>query len=368
MAIELGPIESKAWVSGDPNENWDAPQWRSPRSGGAATVDGATGVAPRPLDDPDAEALDAYSRTVIRAVEKVGPAVVKIAATQRRLARTPRGPVPFEAPGTGSGVIITPDGYVLTNSHVVHDAIRLEVSLEDGRSFPARLVGDDPATDLAVIGIEAAGLPAAVLGDSDRLRVGQLVVAIGNPLGFQATVTAGVVSALGRSLRSESGRPIDNVIQTDAPLNPGNSGGPLVDSRGQVVGINTAIIQGAQGICFAVPANTARWVVGLLIRDGQVRRAFLGIGGEPRPLPAVVAREHGLARTGVGVVSLSPGGPAEQAGIRVGDVVVAVDGVPTDSVDALMRFLSRAVPGKTATVCLVRGGQRLDLSVVLAEA
>src|SRR5262245_17537069 len=197
-------------------------------------------VAPHPASDvSEEEALDAYSRAIVGVVDKVGPAVVKISAVHRRTARTPNGPVPFEAPGAGSGVIIAPDGYVLTNSHVVHDAARLEVGLADGRTFPARHVGDDPATDLAVIQVEATGLPTAPLGDSERLRVGQLVIAIGNPLGFQATVTAGVVSALGRSLRGQSGWPIENMIQTDAALNPGNSGGPLVDARGQIVGINT---------------------------------------------------------------------------------------------------------------------------------
>lgn len=315
------------------------------------------------------EELDSYSQTVVGVVEKVGPAVVKITAVRRGTARTPSGLVPFEAPGAGSGVIIAPDGYVLTNSHVVHHAARLEVGLADGRTFPATLVGDDPATDLAVIRVEATGLPTAPLGDSDRLRVGQLVVAIGNPLGFQATVTAGVVSALGRSLRSQSGRLIENVIQTSAPLNPGNSGGPLVDSRGRVVGINTAIIQGAQGICFAIPSNTARWVAGLLIRDGQVRRAFLGIAGEMRPLPRYLAREHGLAApTGIGVVQVVPGSPADQAGIMTGDVIISIDGKPVSSVDDLQRFLGRAPIGTSVTVGIIRGGQYLQIRAVLAAS
>jgi len=329
---------------------------------------GGAGASSGPSIDDD-EALDAYSRTVVGVVDKVGPAVVKISALHRGVARTPRGPVPFEAPGAGSGVIIAPDGYVLTNSHVVHEATQLEVTLADGRSLPARLVGEDPATDLAVIRIDATGLPAATLGDSDRLRVGQLVVAIGNPLGFQATVTAGVVSALGRSLRGQSGRLIENVIQTDAALNPGNSGGLLVDSRGRVVGINTAIIQGAQGICFAVPVNTARWVAGLLIRDGRVQRSFLGISGETRPLNPRIAREHGLPNsTGVGVVQVLAGSPAERAGLRVGDVIVSFDGVPVRTIDDVHRLLTGVAIGSTARLGILRQNQRIDLAVALGVA
>ena len=227
------------------------------------------------LSEEEAEAvLDAYSAAVVAVADRVGPSVVNIAIEKDVTAQGPGGQRVYTVPGGGSGVVIAPDGYILSNSHVVHDAKNLEVTLADGRTLPARVIGDDPATDLAVIQTTAGGLPAARLGDSDSLKPGQLVIAIGNPLGFQATVTAGVVSALGRSLRSSSGRLIENVIQTDAALNPGNSGGPLVDSRGRVVGINTAIIQGAQGICFAVPVNTARWVAGLLINEGRVRRAY----------------------------------------------------------------------------------------------
>ena len=328
---------------------------------GVASPDG------EPLSEAEAEAvLDAYSQAVVAVAEKVGPTVVNIAAVRQGTARTPRGPVPFEAPGTGSGVIIAPDGYVLTNSHVVRGAGRLEVTLADGRTFPAHLIGDDPATDLAVIRTNAGGLPTAHLGDSDRLRAGQLVIAIGNPLGFQATVTAGVVSALGRSLRSQNGRLIENVIQTDAALNPGNSGGPLVDSRGRVVGINTAIIQGAQGICFAVPVNTARWVAGLLINEGRVRRAYLGITGEGRPLHVRVAREHGLASpSGVGVVQVAPGSPAEAAGLQPRDVIVRLDETPITDVDDIHRYLSRAAIGATVRVGLLRRNQRLDLAATL---
>ncbi len=312
------------------------------------------------------EVLDAYSAAVTTVAERVGPAVVNIAALHRSAARTMRGVVPFEQAGTGSGVIIAPDGYILTNSHVVQGATRLEVTLADGRSFPARLIGADPATDLAVVQIDASGLPVAELGDSDKLRVGQLVIAIGNPFGFQTTVTAGVVSALGRSLRGQSGRLIDNVIQTDAALNPGNSGGPLVDSKGRVVGINTAVIAGAQGIAFAVPANTASWVAGLLIREGRVRRAYLGIAGEPRSLHPSLRREYRLDRaTGVGVVHVVPGSPAERAGIRPGDTIIALDGSPISSADDLQRLLSRLPLDAEVRVGLLRGGQRLELATRL---
>jgi S1-C subfamily serine protease len=322
------------------------------------------------LSEEEAEAvLDAYSEAVVTVAEKVGPAVVNIAAVHQRMARTPQGAAPFEAAGAGSGVILTPDGYILSNNHVVQGASRLEVTLADGRTFGAQLVGADPATDLAVIRIDARGLPAAELGESERLKAGQLVIAIGNPLGFQATVTAGVVSAIGRSLRSQSGRSIENVIQTDAALNPGNSGGPLVDSRGRVVGINTAIIQGAQGICFAIPVNTARWIAGLLIKEGRVRRAFLGIAGETRPLHVRIARALALsAPSGVGLVQIVRGSPAERAGLRTGDVILAFDETPITTIDELQRFLSRAPIGTTVRIGVLRGDQRLELSAVLTAA
>ncbi|MBI3911677.1 MAG: trypsin-like peptidase domain-containing protein [Armatimonadetes bacterium] len=314
----------------------------------------------------DADLLDAYSRAVTRVVREVGPAVVHIAAYR---------PVPREhgqAPalvGAGSGVVITPDGYVLTNSHVVEGAARLEVTLADERVFPAEVVGTDPDTDLAVLRIPAHGLPAATLGDSARLQPGQLVIAIGNPFGFQATVTAGVVSAVGRSLRSQTGWIIENIIQTDAALNPGNSGGPLVDSRGQVVGINTAIIQFAQGICFAVPINTARWVVGLLIRDGRVRRAFLGVTGHRRPLPRRLVVEHRLPEeSGVYLVQVSPGTPAWMAGLRPGDVLLALGEEPIPSVDALQRQLARLRPGEVVSLRALRDERILELMATLEEA
>ncbi len=313
------------------------------------------------LDAGEAEAfLDAYSQAVITVADKVSPAVVNI--------RT-RGRAGPHAEGAGSGVIIAPDGYALTNSHVVHGASRLEATISDGRVFSARLVGDDPATDLAVITLDADGLPTAELGDSDRLRVGQLVIAIGNPLGFQATVTAGVVSALGRSLRGRGGRLIEDIIQTDAALNPGNSGGPLADSRGRTVGINTAIIQGAQGICFAIPINTARWVAGLLIKDGRVRRAYLGVAGEERRLHPSVVRGRGPAvPTGVAVVNVVTGSPAEAAGVRPGDVIVALDDMTVRTIDDVHRFLSRAPIGGDTQIGVLRGTERISLTAKLVAA
>ena len=251
----------------------------------------------------------------------------------------------------------------------MHGAQRFEATLADGRTFPARLVGDDPTTDLAVVNVDSFGLPSAQLGDSDRLRVGQLVIAIGNPFGFQTTVTAGVVSALGRSLRAQSGRLIEDVIQTDAALNPGNSGGPLVDSRGRIVGINAAIIQGAQGLCFAIPINTARWVAGLLIRDGRIQRSYLGIGGEVLRLRGSAARERGgVAPTGVAVMQVVPGSPAERAGLQTRDVIVALDDSPVRTVDDMHRFLTRAEVGATVRVAVLRGAQRVELRATLSAA
>jgi S1-C subfamily serine protease len=342
-------------------------------SGGVTPVAaaGLNGTPPgRSMSEKDAEEiLDAYSQAVVTVAEKVGPAVVNISALHRGTAQTPRGRVSYEAPSTGSGVIIAPDGYILTNSHVVHEATRLEVTLADGTNYTAHLVGDDPSTDLAVISVLASGLPVADLGDSDQLRVGQMVIAIGNPYGFQATVTAGVVSALGRSLRSQKGRLIENMIQTDAALNPGNSGGPLVDSRGRTVGINTAIIAGAQGICFAIPINTARWVAGLLIKDGRVHRAYLGITGEPRPLPTRTARELGLPRpAGIVVQQVIPGSPAARAGLQPRDTIVTIDGTPASSPDDLLRYLSRTPIGTVVKVGVLRAGQRLELSAVLGPS
>ncbi len=323
--------------------------------------------APR-LTQEDAEAvLDAYSAAVVTVAERVGPSVVNISGEKDVTASGPGGQRVYTVPGGGSGVVIAPDGYILSNSHVVHDMRNLEVTLADGRTLPARLIGDDPATDLAVIQTTVGGLPAAQLGDSDGLKPGQMVIAIGNPLGFQATVTAGVVSALGRSLRSSSGRLIENVIQTDAALNPGNSGGPLVDSRGRVVGINTAIIQGAQGICFAVPVNTARWVAGLLINEGRVRRAYLGVTAENRPIHVRVAREHGLpTAVAVGVVAVAAESPAAVAGIAARDVITHLGETPLSGVDDLQRYLGRAEIGSIVPLRLLRRYVPMEVTVTLA--
>lgn len=310
--------------------------------------------------------FDAYSRAVVSVVEKLSPSVVSIKMTHEVRARTPRGVVPFDMTGSGSGVIITPDGYMLTNSHVVHNSKGLEVSLSDGATYPADVVGADSDTDLAVVRIPAFNIKAAELGDSDKLRVGQLVIAIGNPYGFQTSVTAGVVSATGRSMRSQSGRLIENVIQTDASLNPGNSGGPLVDSSGKVVGINTAIIQSAQGICFAIPINTARWVAGLLIKEGQVKRAYLGIKGLNRKLDRIEARRHEIgSEFGVEVHEVPSGGPAHRAGIRTGDIIVSISGNSVQSVDDIHRYLTRVEGGTNLRIEVLRKGEKLELNAVV---
>ncbi|HKW39271.1 MAG TPA: trypsin-like peptidase domain-containing protein [Burkholderiales bacterium] len=311
---------------------------------------------------PDEVLLDAYSSAVVSASERVGPAVVhiEVEVLQSKGAEARRG--------TGSGFVFTPDGFILTNSHVVHGARRIRVSFADGASRDADLVGDDPDTDVAVIRVAGHHLPTAELGSSRSLQVGQLAIAIGNPYGFQHTVTAGVVSALGRSLRSMTGRLIDDVIQTDAALNPGNSGGPLVNSRGDVIGVNTAIIPFAQGICFATAIDTATWVVEQLLRFGRVRRGYIGVAGATIALSRRAQRFHGLgAGAGVRVESLEPGGAAERAGVEQGDVIIGYDGEEIAGVDALHRLLSEERIGKATRVTLLRRAQKLDLPIQAAE-
>lgn len=310
----------------------------------------------------DSELLDAYSRAVITVVEAVGPAVVGIFVGQ---SDPGKGSEPM---GAGSGVLVTPDGYLLTNHHVVELSGRLRVTLKDGTSMGAALVGSDPPNDLALLRAEGTGLPYAALGDSAKLRAGQLVIAIGNPFGFQSTVSAGVVSALGRALRSREGRLIENIIQHTAPLNPGSSGGPLVDSRGRVVGINTAIIPIAQGIGFSIPSNTARLVVSQLLAYGRVRRGYLGIAAHQRPVDRRLVRHHGLTvDTAVEVVSVEPDGPAAKAAIRPGDLLVALNGKPVGSVDDLYHILGEEEIGPPKTLVLLRGSDRVEIEVVLAE-
>jgi S1-C subfamily serine protease len=276
----------------------------------------------------------------------------------------PRG---YPVRGSGSGFIFTPDGFILTNSHVVHNAGRLEVALSDGRRYEAGLVGDDPDTDLAVIRIHAPNLQAAELGASNTIRVGQLVIAVGNPYGFQCTVTAGVVSALGRSLRSNSGRLIDNVIQTDAALNPGNSGGPLVNSRGQVIGVNTAVILPAQGICFAIAINTAKYVTGLLIRHGKIRRSYLGLGGQNVAIPRHLVRRFGIS-SGVLVLSVEKGSPAERAGLAEGDLIVQLDDKPITSVDDLHLNLNQEKIGVRTALTILRRSEKIVLWALPEES
>lgn len=322
-------------------------------------LDSAAPAAPPAA--PDEDALDPYSTRVVAAYEEVGPAVVHI--TARRADGRPGG-------GQGSGVLFTPDGYALSNSHVVEGAASLRVSLLDGRELPAELVGRDADTDIALLRIGGAGGHAhARLGSSARLRVGQMVVAIGNPFGFQCTVTAGIVSALGRTLRARSGRLMDSVVQTDAPLNPGNSGGPLVDGAGRVVGINTAMIAGGQGICFAVGIDTAVDVATRLMRDGRVRRAFLGLSAQTVPLERRVARANGVEQASAALVSeVQPDGPAALAGLRAGDTVVALDGEAIAGVDDLHRALTAGRIGRPLRVDILRRARRDAATVVPREA
>jgi S1-C subfamily serine protease len=309
-----------------------------------------------PGADDDA-LLDAYSRAVISAAEAVSPAVVNIEVRRR------------QGRGTGSGFIFTPDGFTLTNSHVVHRAATTSVTLADGRRVDADLIGDDPDTDLAVIRVPLANLTAAPLGDARRVRVGQLVIAIGNPYGFQCTVTAGVVSALGRSLRAQSGRLIDNVIQTDAALNPGNSGGPLVTARGEVIGVNSAMILPAQGLCFAIAVNTATFVAARLIRDGKVTRSYIGVAGQNIALPRRVVRALDLAvDSGVLVASIEPDSPARHAGLREGDVIVAFDGHAVAGIDDLHRLLTEERVGRRGVLTILRRAETLSVEIAPTES
>jgi S1-C subfamily serine protease len=317
---------------------------------------------PMPLDAtgaPPLDELDPYSAQVVHAFERVGPAVVHVIAFG----------ADGKPKGQGSGVIFTPDGYVLTNVHVVAGAARLRASFTDGQALDATLVGSDVDTDTAVLRLSGSGLPHAELGQSATLRVGQLVVAIGNPLGFQCTVTAGIVSALGRTLRTPSGRMIESVIQTDAPLNPGNSGGPLVSGAGRVVGINTATIAPAQGICFAIGIDTAVWVATRLMRDGRVRRSRLGLSGQTVPIDTRVRRFHGLTQaSGMLVLDVAAAGPVAEADVQRGDVVVALDGEPIAGVDDMHRSLTAERAGRALTLTLLRRAERLEVSVIPGEA
>jgi S1-C subfamily serine protease len=319
---------------------------------------GSEPVYRQPPDIPPEEeaALDAYSRVVVRVAERLRPAVVNLTVGRGR------------RQGNGSGILFTPDGLLLTNAHVMGASDRARIRLNDGRELAGRLIGCDPWTDLAVVRAENSGLPHAELGDSASLRVGQLVVAIGSPLGFESTVTAGVVSALGRTLRSITGHLVDNVIQTDAALNPGNSGGPLVDSRGGVIGINTAVIQPAQGICFAIPINMAKHILPQLLQHGRVIRGYLGVHARTVPLPAELRRRHELMQTAaVEVQSVEPDSPADQAGILEQDLLIALGDQPVQSVDDLHKLLTNLPVEVPAPIQLLRGDRRLERWVVPEE-
>lgn len=312
----------------------------------------------------DAALLDAYSRTVVSVAKKVSEAVVQI-----KVDKAPsRGRRNAQPNGTGSGFIISTEGYIVTNSHVVHGATRIEVNLQDGRHFEARLVGEDPATDLAVVQIDAENLSTVSFADSDQLQAGQLAVAIGNPYGFQYSLTAGVVSALGRTLRSESGRLIDDVIQTDAALNPGNSGGPLVDSHGRVIGVNTAVILPAQGLCFAVASNLAAFVVGKLILEGKVRRGFIGIAGQMIRMTGQMAQQLKLeVPSGILVQQIEPNGPAFHSGLQQGDVIIGFNENTVHSIDDLHRYLNESTIGQSCELMVLRNRGKLALQVIPAE-
>jgi S1-C subfamily serine protease len=318
--------------------------------------DDSTPLSSPPPPPDDDEALDAYSRVVVRVSESIQPAVVHLSGERGR-------------GGSGSGVVFTPDGFLLTNNHVVHKQQRVRIRFHDGRDLPGQVVGADPWTDLAVVRVdEASALPYAAFGDSTRLRVGQLVVAVGSPLGFDATVTAGVVSAVGRTLRSVSGHLVDNVIQTDAALNPGNSGGPLVDSRGHVIGINTAVIMPAQGICFAIPINTAKHILPQLLQHGRVVHGYLGLHGRSVAVASHLVRQHNLQhREAVEVMAIEEDGPADEAGVLEGDIIVSLGERPATSVDDLHKLLTELPVGIPASIVLLRHGRKLERLVVPGE-
>jgi S1-C subfamily serine protease len=329
----------------------------------------ASNSAPGPAPSSESAAadfalLDAYSQAVSRVAESLGPSVVNVEVRKAR--REARG---REAQGSGSGFVISPDGLVLTNSHVVHGADAIGVTLADGRRPDVVLIGEDPDTDLAVLRVYAPNLKPAPLGDSKSLRVGQLAIAIGNPYGFQATVTAGIVSALGRSMRARSGRLMDEIIQTDAALNPGNSGGPLVDSRGRVIGVNTAVILPAQGICFAIGIDMAKHVAGWLVRDGRVRRSYIGVGGQDAAVTHRLVRRHRLpVESGVLVLHVEPDGPGEAAGLRHGDIIFELEARPVAGIDALHKLLTEERIGIRTRLGVLRGSEKIFLEVLPAES
>jgi S1-C subfamily serine protease len=358
LTARLRRAESAPYIGGMEDRRWPA-QFLT---GEAEPLHRADVVPPSPPDHDDLELLDAYSRAVIGVAERMAPSVVSIRIT----AKTARGDV---GQGAGSGFVVAPDGFIVTNHHVVEQASTVTAVFTDGRELAARVVGTDPATDLALLRVAEGGLVPVEIGPSEHLRVGQLVIAIGNPLGFQSTVSTGVVSALGRSLRGQSGRLIENIIQTDVALNPGNSGGPLVDSRGRVVGVNTAMIRMAQGLCFAIPSATMTWVVSELVAHGRVQRAVLGIVGQNRPVNRRLQREFSLAApTAVEIVSLLDKGPAQRAGLRERDVIVAMDGQAVSSIDDLQRILARTTAGKPLKITALRhGGRRYEIEVTPSQ-
>jgi len=327
-------------------------------------IDGTAAETAAVVDE--AELFDSYSRAVVSATQKVSPSVVKIEVEQK--ARKIRGrEIPGQG-GSGSGFIFTPDGFILTNSHVVHDSKRINVVMQNGGRHEGDLVGDDPDTDLAVVRINAPEKLAVTLGSSNDLKVGQLAIAIGNPYGFQSTVTAGVISALGRSLRGTSGRLIDDVIQTDAALNPGNSGGPLVDSRGRVIGVNTATILPAQGLCFAIAIDTAKFVASRLIRFGRVRRSYIGMAGQNVPILRKIVHFYSLANSGgVLVVSMDDGSPAKKAGLQEGDIIIAFSGEKIEGIDELHRLLTEEKVGISQVITVIRRTEKLDLGITPLE-